>query len=117
MKRIKYLSLFAAIALGSLFNAPEATAQNKLVDGSFPAIITPHNQTVSYLERTLCFQITANVPFTTTTNSEWISVEQGTEGTVYVHLQANPLSAKREGSVTFSNEEQGIAETFVITQT
>ena len=73
MKRIKYLSLFAAIALGSLFNAPEATAQNKLVDGSFPAIITPHNQTVSYLERTLCFQITANVPFTTTTNSEWIS--------------------------------------------
>ena len=75
MKRIKYLSLFAAIALGSLFNAPEATAQNKLVDGSFPAIITPHNQTVSYLERTLCFQITANVPFTTTANSEWISVE------------------------------------------
>lgn len=117
MKRIKYLSLFAAIALGSLFNAPEATAQNKLVDGSFPAIITPHNQTVSYLERTLCFQITANVPFTTTANSEWISVEQGTEGTVYVHLQANPLSAKREGSVTFSNEEQGIAETLVITQT
>ncbi|MGM9694267.1 MAG: M60 family metallopeptidase [Alloprevotella sp.] len=117
MKRIKYLSLFAAIALGSLFTVPEATAQNKLVEGSFPVIITPHNQTVSYLERTLCFQITANVPFTATSNSEWISVNQGTDGVVYVHLSTNPVSGKRQGSVTFANEEQGLSETLTITQT
>ena len=117
MKRIKYLSLFAALTLGSFFTAPEATAQNKLVDGSFPVIITPHNQIVSYLERTLCFQITANVPFTATTDTEWITVNQTADGTVYVHLQRNPVGGKRQGIVTFANAEEGITETLTITQT
>lgn len=117
MKRIKYLSLFAALTLGSFFTAPEATAQNKIVDGSFPVIITPHNQIVSYLERTLCFQITANVPFTATTDTEWITVNQTADGTVYVHLQRNPVGGKRQGIVTFANAEEGITETLTITQT
>ena len=115
MKQIKTLALWASLVVGSMFTSP-ATAQNKLTEGAFPVIVAPHAQTVSYLERTLCYEITANVPFTATTNADWISIRQEADGTVYVHVATNPTNGRRIGYVFFSNTEEGLGETLTITQ-
>ncbi len=91
-------------------------AQAPLPKDAYPVIVAPHNQTVSYRERTLCFELTTNVDFTATTQADWISVRKGAGSTVYVHLAQNGASTSRQGTVTFANADKGISETLTITQ-
>lgn len=116
MKKIKYILSCAAILATSLVWQPAEAQVNAVKDASFPVILAPHSQTASYLERTLCYDIDANVDYTVTTDADWISVRKTDKGTVYIHLKANPTSASREGNVIFSNEEHNLTETLVITQ-
>lgn len=115
MKYIHQLFTCATLAVAASAFQP-AMAQVKLADNAYPVIVAPHKQTVSYRERTLCYDITANVDFTATSNADWISVRKTDNGTVYVHLQANSEASARTGSVTFQNEENGLKETLFITQ-
>ena len=86
MYNIKHIITSAAL-LSALMAFQPMQAQVTLPDGAAPVIVAPHKQLVSFRERTLCYDITANVPFTATTDAEWISVRTAADGTVYVHLQ------------------------------
>lgn len=116
MNHLKYILGCAAIAMASMSVEP-VQAQNTLPEGSYPSIVAPRKQTVSYRERTLCFDVTANVPFTATSNASWVSIRQGNNGAVYVHLKANTEGSSRQATVTFANADNQLSETLTITQT
>lgn len=114
MKSFKHIISCAALA-ASLSAFQTATAQS-ITEGGAPVIIAPSVQTTSYLERTLCYDITANVDYTVASKADWISVRKGTDGTVYVHVQRNTESYERTGTVTFANEEKNLSYDLTITQ-
>lgn len=115
MKHLKYFLLYTSLVIAvSSFNSLVVKAQ--LPDNAYPVIVTPHKQTVSFRERTLCYEITANVDFTVTANAEWVSVRKADDGTVYVHLQQNSSSEARTANIVFANAENSLSETLVITQ-
>ena len=115
MYNIKHIITSAAL-LSALMAFQPMQAQVTLPDGAAPVIVAPHKQLVSFRERTLCYDITANVPCTATTDAEWISVRTAADGTVYVHLQENVNPTSRVANVVFANAEKGLSETLVITQ-
>lgn len=115
MYNIKHIITSAAL-LSALMAFQPMQAQVTLPDGAAPVIVAPHKQLVSFRERTLCYDITANVRFTATTDAEWISVRTAADGTVYVHLQENVNPTPRVANVVFANAEKGLSETLVITQ-
>ena len=115
MKYIKQIFTCATLAM-ACYTAQPVMAQVKLSSDAFPTIVAPHRQAISYRERTLCFDITANVEFTATPNVDWITIDKAADGTVYIHVAENPNEFKRSGSVVFANEDKGLSETFTITQ-
>lgn len=115
MNHLKYILGCAALSATMLSFEP-AQAQTTLPDGSYPSIVAPSKQTVSFRERTLCFDVTANVPFTATCDASWVSIRKTDKGEVYVHLKANTESAARSAVITFANAENALSETLTITQ-
>ena len=105
------------MATALVCGTPGAQAQNTLPDGAFPAIVTPHKQLTNYRERTLCYDITANVDYTATPTVSWITVRKGDNGRVYVHLAENTGDEQRQGKVVFANEANGLTQELLITQT
>ncbi len=115
MNYIKQLFTCASMAVAAAAFQP-IMAQVSLSSDAYPVIIAPRTQTVSYRERTLCYDITANVDYTATTDADWISVRKSDNGTVYIHLTKNTSAFSRVGSVVFQNEDKGLTETLSITQ-
>ena len=115
MNHLKYILGCAALSATMLSFEP-AQAQTTLPDGSYPSIVAPSKQTVSFRERTLCFDVTANVPFTATCDASWVSIRKTDKGEVYVHLKANSESAARSAVITFANADNALSETLTITQ-
>ena len=116
MNIFKYLCVGACIA-SAAYTVQPAQAQVTLSEDAYPVIIAPHKQTASFRERTLCYDITANVDFTVTTDADWITLRKTDNGTVYVHLQENLSAESRTATITFANEEKQIQETLTMTQT
>ena len=116
MKHIKQILTCATLALSGYAFQP-AMAQVKLPSDAYPVIVAPHTQSISFRERTLCYDITTNVDFTVTTNADWVTVTKGTDGTVYIHLKENWSNEVRSAKVVFANAENNIEETLTITQT
>ncbi len=114
MNNIKQLLSCATLALAGSYFQP--IMAQKLSSNAFPVIVAPHSQVVSYLERTLCYDITANVDYTVTSDADWISVRKSDDGTVYVHLQSNKGAVARTGKVTFTSESSDIEEVLTIEQ-
>lgn len=80
-----------------------------------PMILVPHNPQINYQERTLCYNIDANIPYTVSSDAEWATVlQRGT--TVYVHVAQNFLDTERTASILFSNEEIGMNQVMTVTQ-
>ena len=115
MNNIKMFLVCAALSVASVAVSP-VMAQTELSEGAFPTIVAPHKQTVSYRERTLCYDITANVPFTVTADVSWVKFRQTDDGTVYVHLDANNTPAPRVAHIVFANADNNLRETLVLTQ-
>lgn len=115
MKYFKHIFACASLAVASSAFQP-LMAQVKLSDNAYPVIVAPHNQSVSFRERTLCYDITSNVDFTVTPHADWISVVKQANGTVYLHVKQNPSTYQRVGLVTFANEEKGLSETLTVKQ-
>lgn len=113
MNTFKKICLTLGVA--AAFTAMPVEAQSSLTDAA-PLIVTPHNQSISYRERTLCYDIKANVPFEVAADQSWVTVRKGSDGTVYVHIETNYYANERTANVTFSNAEKGITRTLVITQ-
>lgn len=115
MNHLKYILGCASIAVAGLTFEPLMAQSTQTSDG-FPSIIAPTKQTVSYRERTLCFDITANVPFTATSSADWAIVRQGQDGAVYIHLNSNPNATSRQAVITFANADNSLSEKLTITQ-
>lgn len=93
-----------------------ANGQAVQPDAATPMIIVPHQQNISYRERTLCYDVTATVPFEVSTDQDWTSIIKGTDGTIYVHVDRNVLPTSRTANITFSNASNEVSETLVLTQ-
>ena len=104
------LSLCLAIPLTGI---PGSTASAQ--DTTIPQLVTPHRQTESFAERTLSYDITANVPYDAVSDVPWVTVKPR-EGGVYVILAENPTFDSREAHITFSNAELGITQTLTLQQ-
>lgn len=115
MNYIQQIFACAALAFAGTAYQP-AMAQVKLSSDAYPVIVAPHSQSISYLERTLCYDITSNVDYTVATDADWLSVRKAADGSVYIHVAYNESNFKRVGRVTFVNEEKGLKETLTITQ-
>ena len=114
MNYIKQMLACVALAAGTAYQP--LMAQVKLSSEAFPVIVAPHAQSVSYYERTLCYDITSNVEYTATSDADWVSVRKADNGTVYVHVQYNKLGEERTAHVVFANTENNLSETLTITQ-
>lgn len=108
--------MLACVALAAGTAYQPLMAQVKLSSEAFPVIVAPHAQSVSYYERTLCYDITSNVEYTATSDADWVSVRKADNGTVYVHVQYNKLGEERTAHVVFANTENNLSETLTITQ-
>lgn len=116
MKKINSFLCSAGIfALAALCSAP-ANSQTVLPEATAPMIIVPHQQTISYRERTLCYDVTASVPFEISIDQDWATMIEGSDGTIYIHVQRNMTPVDRATTITFSNKENNVAETLVLTQ-
>lgn len=80
-----------------------------------PMIVVPHNQTITYRERTLCYNIDANIDYTVSTDQDWVSLRQKGDA-VWVHVQPNYDCFERSATITFANEEANIHEELTLTQ-
>lgn len=114
MNYIKQMLACVALAAGTAYQP--LMAQVKLSSDAFPVIVAPHAQSVSYYERTLCYDITSNVDYTVTSDADWVSVRKADNGTVYVHVQYNKQGEERTAHVVFANTENNLTETLTITQ-
>ena len=114
MNYIKQMLACVALVAGTAYQP--LMAQVKLSSEAFPVIVAPHAQSVSYYERTLCYDITSNVEYTATSDADWVSVRKADNGTVYVHVQYNKLGEERTAHVVFANAENNLSETLTITQ-
>lgn len=108
--------LFCALGMAALLGFPTVSAQTSTDAVEHPMIITPHTQTFSYAERTLCYNIQANIPFETSIDADWATVRRGTGNTVFIHLAPNYTPTKRTATLTCSNQEKGISRSIIITQ-
>lgn len=115
MNYIQQIFACAALAFAGTAYQP-VMAQVKLSSDAYPVIVAPHNQSISYIERTLCYDITSNVDYTVATDADWLSVRKAADGSVYIHVAHNKDNFKRIGHVTFVNEDKGLSETLTITQ-
>lgn len=108
---------YSGLAIAALLALP-ASAQVASTEGSsWPMLVTPHQQTISYRERTLCLDITSNVAYETASDADWATLRKGTDGSLYVHLETNYDGTSRVANINFtcaSNPE--LNQTLVITQ-
>lgn len=116
MKKLHSFLWSVGVAATMLTTAP-ATAQNILPAESAPMILTPTEQTISYRERTLCYNITANVEFKVETACDWISLRRGMGGEVYIHLSQNMSPASRTGELVFTSNDGSVTKKMLVTQT
>ena len=80
-----------------------------------PMILVPHNPLLNYQERTLCYNIEANIPYTVSCDAEWVKVIQRGQA-VYVHVEQNYYDSERTASVLFTNDEVGMKQVMTVTQ-
>ena len=111
LKKILYASMVVACS-----TTLSAQAQTSLPAGALSMIVTPHNQNVDYLERTLCLNIKANVAYDITSDQDWATVRKGNDGSVYVHVTANYYPQDRSANISFINSDLGIKQYLVLTQ-
>lgn len=108
--------ILCGVSMALALTATPAAAQTVLPGGALPMIVTPHSQTVSYRERTLCLNIHANVEYTMASDQTWATLRKGTDGTVYLHIPTNYDTAERTANITFTSADGTITQTFAVTQ-
>lgn len=112
----KNFILTTCIGLASMLSYAPMMAQS-LPSTNVQMIVTPHNQTIDYRDRTLCFDIPANVEYETASDASWLTVRQGSDGTIYIHADMNDSYANRVANVTFtSTKDANLKKTLTITQ-
>ncbi|MBR4297196.1 MAG: hypothetical protein IKT82_03290, partial [Bacteroidaceae bacterium] len=112
---MKKILLSAAIALFMMSMPAPTYAQEAAT--TVPTIAAPHKQTISYRERTLCYNIPANVEYTVSTEASWLTIRREDNGTIYIHATQNLDNESRMGEVIFKNEEFNISEKMTLIQT
>ncbi|MDY2605752.1 MAG: M60 family metallopeptidase [Alloprevotella sp.] len=113
---VRHMAMAAGMSLALLLGGAPAEAQSALPEDAHPMIVTPHRQSINYRERTLCYPVTANVPYEVHTTADWATPRRGSDGTLYVHVACNYGGQDRLAVLTFQNEEKGIMQQMEIAQ-
>ena len=92
-----------------------ALAQNTLTDNMLPIILAPGAQTIPSVERTLSYNINANVDFEVSTTADWLTVTRN-GNRITINVQPNYGGDERSAEITFSNAEKDITRVFTLTQ-
>lgn len=108
--------IFCAFGVAVALSAQPSVAQTTLPDGAQPMIVIPHNQSIDYNERTLCFNVLANVDYDIAINQSWATMRLGSDSTIYVHIPANYYETPRTVALTFTSADETITQTLYITQ-
>ena len=116
MKKIQsYLWKTGAIAMTFLLAIPAAAQKENAADEA-PMLITPHEQSIGSQERTLCYDIKANIPFEVADDAEWVKVRKEKDGSVFVHVLQNYLNESRTANITFTNVDKALTRTLTLRQ-
>ena len=107
----KSVSFIWALLLSSL----PAAAQDVLPQGATPLLLAAHNQTIDYQERTLHFDVTANVEWTCSADQEWAQTTRSTNG-VFVHVPTNYTSEARTATLSFKSADGHTTQELLLTQ-
>lgn len=116
MKKFDSYLIKTGFLAASLSFATPVLAQNTLPDGISPMLIAPQQQTVSHMERTLCYDIAANVDYTIASDADWATVRKADDGSVYIYVKQNDSGSERTAKITFANAENSLSCTLVLTQ-
>lgn len=108
-------STLRTIAIGAVAAVAALPAFGQTPQEELPMIVVPHSQEIPYRERTLCYNIDANVDFSVATDQDWVTLRKK-DNTLWVHVQPNYDAESRTATITFANEEAGIQETLTLTQ-
>lgn len=90
-------------------------AQNVLPEGATPLLLSGHNKTVGYAERTIHIDVTANVEYTYSSDADWAQVYGSSNG-LYVHVPMNYTSEARTAKVTLTSKDGHTTQTLMLTQ-
>lgn len=107
MKR--YFSLLFALCLFATLSAQ--TLPTDMAD----VMVVPAKHTIGSLERTLCYDITANVDYEATTTADWLTLRKESNR-LYVHAKQNYYNESREAIVEFVDASGQIQRQLVLTQ-
>lgn len=91
------------------------TWAQELPTDAAPTIVAPQEQTISSRERTLSYEIIANVDYEITCDASWVTLKKA-DGRLYVHSQQNYANEPRTATITITNAELNITRQFVLTQ-
>lgn len=91
-----------------------AFAQSLSVD-MVPTIISPVKQTIGSLERTLCYEVMANVDYEVSCAADWITIRKA-DGRIYVHATQNYYNESREAVIALVDAEGNIKRSITLTQ-
>ena len=95
---------------------PSMAFGQALPETSAPMIIAPQQQIIGSRERTICYEIIANVPYEATSNATWTTLRKDNNGDLYVHVTQNYLNEDRTAVITITNEDGTITRTINIVQ-
>ncbi|MBR1652216.1 MAG: M60 family metallopeptidase [Alloprevotella sp.] len=110
----KTYRILLSLALG-LLPVLHAAAQDVLPDGAAPLLLTGHNQTVGYDERTVHLDVTANVEWTYSVDADWLQTYRSVNG-VYVHVPRNYVGESRSATFTFASADGHTTRSLLLTQ-
>ncbi len=116
MKNIKSFIWGAGVAVLTAAMAVPAVAQSLLPESFAPIIVAPTQQTIGSAERTICYDVTANVDFEATSEAQWVKIRKGSGNVVYVHVRENYTATDRTADIVFKNEANNLNQVLKVTQ-
>ncbi|MBR1652217.1 MAG: M60 family metallopeptidase [Alloprevotella sp.] len=90
-------------------------AQDVLPKEAAPLLLTGHSQTVSYRERTVHIDVTANVDWTFSVDKDWAQAYRSVNG-VFVHVPTNFGGEPRTATLTIASADGHTTQTVELTQ-
>jgi len=116
MKTIPTLFWKTGLAALTGLVAMTSSAQKVLPEDALPMIVAPHEQSIDSRDRTLCIDVTANVPFEVNEDADWVKVIKNENGKVYLYIYTNYYNESRSTTVTFTNAEKKLSHELKLTQ-
>ncbi|MGN0087303.1 MAG: M60 family metallopeptidase [Alloprevotella sp.] len=108
--------LSSALALALACGGYNTAAAQTTTATALPVIFSPHQQNIAGSERTLCYEMLANVDFDIASDAAWLTARKADNNVIYVHAEANYAKEPRTGHLTFTSASGDYAQTLEVVQ-